>query len=299
MQRTIVFIEQKNEVTSEDLIMLRSMYEPIVGIKATSLYMSLLDMLFFSKGVLEANYDINYLLNKLSTNHTELLKTRKSLEAVGLLRTFLRADERAIIFTIIKPLTPMQFLKNPFLSNKLKTKMSEIDIERVVFSLSGGRKISKDEYREETVKYQDIFSIDAKNQATTLEIEVPKTMNTDQAMRSLTSAQFYKFLTGKRINESKVSLFSSLNLLGFSSPSINAIVSYTYEKNGKVVNRYVETIATDLRKKGIKGFSEVLSELEDAKDSVKSQKKHELNEDEVKEVKTTWEETFSKLGDSF
>ena len=299
MQKTIVYIELKNEVTSEDLIVLRSMYQPIVGIKATSLYMSLLDMSFLSKGTIGSNYDTDCLIRVLGTSEIELLNARKSLEAVGLLRTFIRADDKAIIFTINKPLSPTTFLKNSFLTSQLKSRVSEIDIERVVFGLGGGRKLSKAEYREETVKYQDIFSIETKDQATTLEIKVPKTMNKDMAMKSLTSAQFYKFLTGKRVGESKTFLLTSLNQLGFSSASINAIISYTYEKNGKVVNKYVETIAEDLRKKGIKGFDDVITELQDAKDSIKRNKKHKTDYEEVEDIETTWEETFSKLGDVF
>jgi len=299
MSKTILYIELKNQVTNEDFIVLRSMYQPIVGIKATSLYMSLVDLAILSKGSIVSNYDIGCLIRTLGTIETELISARKSLEAVGLLRTFVRADDKAIIFTINKPLSPTSFLKNSFLTSQLKTKVSEIDIERVVFGLDGGRKLSKDEYREETVKFQDIFTAEVKDQATTLEISVPKTMNKDQAIKSLTSAQFYKFLTGKRVNESKNFLFSSLNLLGFSSASINAIISYSYDKNGKVVNKYVETIAHDLRRRGIKGFEDVISELQDAKDSVKRIKKHKADYEEIEKIETTWEETFSKLGDLF
>jgi len=299
MKKTIVYIELKSEVTSEDLIVIRSMYQPIAGIKSTSLYMSLLDMAKLSKGTINSNYDVSYLIRTLCTNETELLSARKALEALGLLRTFVRADDKAIIFTINKPLSPTNFLKNSFLTSQLKSRISEIDIERVVFGLGGGRKLSKDEYREETVKYQDIFSDEIKSQATTLEISVPKTINRDKAIISLTTAQFYKFLTGKRINGSKLFLFSSLNQSGFSSASINAIVAYAYDKNAKVVNKYVETIAEDLRRKGIKDFNEILSELKDAKDSVKRINKHKVDYEEIKQIDTTWEETFSKLGDDF
>jgi replication initiation and membrane attachment protein len=134
------------------------LYQPLIGSKSFSLYMT-----FWSE------LEQNRLWGEEATHHSliaimqcnlkDIYQARLKLEGLGLLKTFLREEEdkRLFIYELHPPLTPQQFFTDSVLSvflynrvgrtkfNKLKRFFSDFDFDR-------------NQFREMTKPFNEVFS---------------------------------------------------------------------------------------------------------------------------------------------
>ena len=112
----IYVVVKKSILTDFDKKILISFYEPIIGHLATSLYLTLLNDLESSKQV-SRDFNHHHLMSILKCPLKTIKEARESLEAVGLLKTYLKTgDVNNYLYEIYAPLSPNEFLNHPILN---------------------------------------------------------------------------------------------------------------------------------------------------------------------------------------
>ncbi|MCP4336786.1 MAG: hypothetical protein GY679_02970 [Mycoplasma sp.] len=255
-------VESKQILFEQDLSNFRKLYAPILGPIPTSLYLYLFDICQIN------NYKTDYkplkiIKNFLHTNEQEFVTARKTLEAVGLIQTFSKQDEAIFLFVIIKPLSINKFLKNKILWNKLNKTIGEIEAEKIIFN-NKTNQFNKDNFIDITSKYHDIFELKEQNIQTTKEIKTPDFNDKNQAIQFSSPELFVRFISKYKPSPSFLFLLKDLKTKGMSDHSINLIIDYSYQVNGKIVSKYIETIAYNLLNDEINSVSDVKRELENA-----------------------------------
>lgn len=300
--------EIKHNPNQNNDIALRTLYMPIIGVIPATLYSLLKD--FHAMNKESRTYDpISSLIDALQISISELEVALRKLEAVGLLRTFLRTDETKCIFMINEPLNPESFRKNSFLYKQAIEKIGEIAFEKVEFATKQVS-LSKDDFAEVTAKYQDIFTFETQKEvsktSSTQEIPLIKFESVEEAINGLNCFQFMRFLTNELVSPTQQATLQRIMQLGFANPSINLIINYVFNVNGKIVSAHIETIANDLASKKVKGFEEVKIELNSAQKSKQSSiSTFELESpvansqsasSKKNEDAPSWDEIFNSLG---
>ncbi|MDD9147892.1 DnaD domain protein [Sporolactobacillus sp. CQH2019] len=121
-----------------DQKIITQLYQPLVGIEATSLYFSLRQET--GRGQNDQTATHHHLMGTMNLSLDRILQARKKLEAVGLLRTLKKkqSDPAFFMYLLVPPLTPNQFfndgLLNVFLYHQIGSKdyhrLSELFLEQ-------------------------------------------------------------------------------------------------------------------------------------------------------------------------
>lgn len=135
------------------------LYQPLVGSDALQLYMMLVIEGKRMNRFLKPS-SLSRLTSFLSINYTELEKRFQALEAIGLLKTFVKHVDQITqyIYQLQSPLTLKAFFKNQILSSLLQESLSPEDFQKTVQYF----KINIEdlsEFEEVTVRFQDVFQI--------------------------------------------------------------------------------------------------------------------------------------------
>ena len=252
----ILFItECKDKLNKQDLLFLRNLYTTIIGRDAILLYQILIDYDYINSEKGTSFFELKDLENTLLMSSEAVVNAKVKLEAVGLIRTFENQDSNKLIFIINKPLNPVNFRNNSILYNKLINGIGDELFERIEFSTKT-KKFSKENFKETTSKFQDIFEIETikeDSNVNTLEINLPAIKDKESAVKGLNSFQFISYVTSDKINESHLLMVQSIMRMGFCSQSINLIINYSFDKNKKIVLNHIKKIAEDMFKKNIFG----------------------------------------------
>ncbi len=291
-------VEFNNDISNQDIKNLRNLYTPIIGIESVALYTAFVDQQSFSKKV--ASYlPFKEIEKLLKIDALAIEKARMNLEAVGLIRTYEKADNVNFIIAVNSPLKIEQFKQNKLLFNKYMAVVGIEQFERFEY-LENNKKYSKDEFKEVSAKFQDLFELgktsDKKSINNTLEFSNISVQTIEEAIVGLPSAQFVNFLTDKKVSNSLYSNISHLQNVGLQENAINEIVNYSFKVNGKIVANHVFVIGNDLVAKGITSHKEIKAELIEAfgsKTSLDADKQETVvNNGESLE----WDELFDSLG---
>ena len=132
------------------------LYQPIIGADAVSLYFSFC-MYLDKLEVLSQTWNHHHLMTILRLSLETIGVAREKLEAVGLLKTYIKKGEmNEFVYEIYSPLSAYEFFGNPLLSTILYNNVGDKEYERLtsVFSLP---KINLKEYEDITCKFQDVF----------------------------------------------------------------------------------------------------------------------------------------------
>ncbi|NQZ65708.1 MAG: DnaD domain protein [Mycoplasmatales bacterium] len=299
MSKIKFITESKKRLSHEDYITLRNLYTPIIGINSVTLYSILNDYNYINKDNPSYN-EFDDIVKTLGISLDDLFIAKNKLEAVGLLRTFERERDKSFLFLLNAPLIPDDFKKNTMLKDKCLSKIGEIIFNRICFAFKE-QKIVKNGFDEVTKKYQDIFDIIKIENDNTLEMPIVKFQNKNDAIKGLTSTQFVKYLTGNTVTPSQLKLIQRIRNNGLTSCSINEIISYTYDSNGKFVSNHVEKIASDMISKGITLSTDIEIELKAAREHQNSLS-HSANsivtsnDIEEKNGELSWNDIFETLG---
>lgn len=107
-----------------DRQLLTLFYQPLIGPKAMSLFMS-----FWADAEREKDNEFNhyYLMNLLTMPLGQVFEARISLEAIGLLRTYCKqdGDDRSFVYELLAPMDAKSFFDDPLLSTFLFSKIGE------------------------------------------------------------------------------------------------------------------------------------------------------------------------------
>lgn len=142
------------EVDKKNII---SLYEPIIGLEAVGLYLTLwsdLDKL----EIISRDYTHHHLMTILKTDLVRIENARKSLEAVGLLKTYFKVGDSVnkYIYELFSPLSAIEFFSHPILSVLLLNNIGDSEYNSLI-SYYKKIRINKDGYEEITQTMNETF----------------------------------------------------------------------------------------------------------------------------------------------
>ncbi|MCI9050014.1 MAG: hypothetical protein HFF37_06455 [Coprobacillus sp.] len=142
------------------------LYQPLIGTNALSTYMML-----YTEGKRMSRFlkpsSLSRLVSFLSSSLMDLEKHLKALEAIGLLKTYVRHENNITqyIFIIQSPLTLKTFFRNQILSSLLQESLTQDDFQKTIQYF----KISQEDlsgYENITSSFTDVYTIQHKNKTT-------------------------------------------------------------------------------------------------------------------------------------
>ena len=148
-------VVNKTMLTDRERKNLISLYEPIIGYAAVSLYLTLwrdLDRL----ELVSMDYNHHHLMSLLKCNLDTIKEAREALESVGLVKTYLKEGElNSYVYELYSPLSPKEFFNHPIFNVVLYNNLGKMEYE-----------LLKKEYQEYKIELKDYIDI-SKNIDTT------------------------------------------------------------------------------------------------------------------------------------
>lgn len=141
--------------TDYDRQLLTLFYQPLIGSEAMSLFMTLWAD---AEQENEREYNHYHLMNILTMPLGPILEARISLEAIGLLRTYMKkeGDTRSFLYELSPPLDAKGFFEDPLLSTFLFSKIGE-QAYRNLRSRYAIKKNPSMDYDEVSRTFLDVF----------------------------------------------------------------------------------------------------------------------------------------------
>lgn len=150
-------VMNKSLITDVDKKTLIDLYQPIIGNKAVSLYFTLLNDLN-KQEILSTLNTHHHLLSIMQMSLEEIVSSREKLEAIGLLRTYLKKDNiNNYVYILYSPLQPSEFLNHPILNVVLYNNLGKKEYQKILEAYKIPR-ISLKDYKEISLKFDEVFS---------------------------------------------------------------------------------------------------------------------------------------------
>lgn len=133
------------------------LYQPIIGHTATTLYFTLFDDLL-RHDVMSEELTHHHLMATMQLKLEDILIAREKLEAVGLLKTYLKKDHvNNFVYLLYAPLSVNEFLNHPILNVVLYNNLGKKEYEKIV-SIFRIPKINLKDYEDITESFNKVFS---------------------------------------------------------------------------------------------------------------------------------------------
>ena len=148
-------VVNKSIINNEDRKVLNMLYLPIIGPLPIMLYYCLWSCL--DKLEIESTtYTHHHLLTNMQLSLEQIVNNREILEAVGLLKTYVKKDVNNYMYELYSPLSPYEFLNHPILNVVLYNNIGKAEYEKIIdyFRIS---KKSKVGYEDITKKFTEVF----------------------------------------------------------------------------------------------------------------------------------------------
>ncbi len=146
----------KSIITDIDKKIITDLYQPIIGNKAVSLYFTLLNDL--EKSYLSEEFTHHHLLSSMQISLQEIKIAREKLEAIGLLKTYLKKDHiNNYIYVLYSPISANDFLNHPILSVVLYNNIGKKEYQRIIDSYKIP-KINLKDYEDVSCNFNEVFS---------------------------------------------------------------------------------------------------------------------------------------------
>jgi len=146
----------KSIITEEDKKILNMLYLPIIGPLPIMLYnLFLVDLDKLQVISLQNNHA--HLLSTLRISANEYVEARNSLEAIGLLKTYLKNDTvNSYIYELYSPISAYDFFSHPIFNMILYNNVGKKEYEKLSLYFKKP-KINKEEYVDITHSFSQIF----------------------------------------------------------------------------------------------------------------------------------------------
>ena len=149
-------VVNKTVITDKDKKILTMLYQPIIGFAAVSLYLTLIDDLDKQEFMSE-EFTHHHLMAIMQLRLDDILIAREKLEAVGLLKTFVKKDNiNQYVYLIYSPLTANDFFNHPILNIVLYNNLGKTEYEKILSYFKIPRVVLKD-YEDITCSFDDVF----------------------------------------------------------------------------------------------------------------------------------------------
>lgn len=157
LQADIYTVINQSILTEVDKQILISLYEPIIGSTAISLFLTLWQDLDKSE-IISRDLNHHHLMVTLKTTLDKIEIARKGLEAVGLLKTYIKKTDNnnEYLYELYSPLSAYEFFNHPVLSTILLNNVGELEY-KYLNEYYKKIVVNKKEYEEITATMNDIF----------------------------------------------------------------------------------------------------------------------------------------------
>lgn len=144
-------------LTEIDKKILIGLYEPIVGPIAISLYLTLWNDLD-NQEFISHDYTHHHLLTILKSSLKDILLARKSLEAVGLIKSYVKKDENIneYLYELYSPLSAHEFFSHPVLNVLLLNNIGEKEFINLM-NYYKKKSVNKSDFEDITSSMNDTF----------------------------------------------------------------------------------------------------------------------------------------------
>lgn len=146
----------KSIITDNDKLVLDMLYLPIIGPLPITLYNILLNDLDKLQIISEVSTHAK-ILSSLHISTNELTEARNVLEAIGLLKTYLKTDSiNNYIYELYSPVSAHEFFSHPIFNIVLYNNIGKIEYDKLVtyFKMP---KVNKEGYTEVTHSFSEVF----------------------------------------------------------------------------------------------------------------------------------------------
>ena len=150
-------IVNQSVLTEVDKKNLTSLYQPIIGASAVSLYLTLWGDLDKTEQVSDF-YTHHHLMVVLKSRLDKIEEARKALEAVGLMKSFIKRNESVneYLYELYSPLSAYEFFNDPLLNVVLLNNIGEEEYSLLKENYKK-RTIKKDDFEEITTTMNETF----------------------------------------------------------------------------------------------------------------------------------------------
>ena len=150
-------VVNKSIITDQDKRILVDLYQPIIGNKAISLYLTLLNDLEKNSFVTE-EFSHHHLLSVMQTSLEDITKMRERLEGIGLLKTYVKKGSISnYVYVLYGPVSANEFLNHPILNIVLYNNVGKNEYKKIVDSYKLPRIILKD-YEDISLSFDQVFT---------------------------------------------------------------------------------------------------------------------------------------------
>ena len=150
-------VVNKSILVNEDKKILNLLYLPIIGPIPIMLYNALCSDLEKSE-ILSTELTHHHLITNMHMSIEEFIVSRKKLEAIGLLKTYVKEDSvNNYLYELYSPISASEFFNHPILNIVLYNNIGKKEYEKLVnyFKLP---KINTSSYKDITASFNDVFA---------------------------------------------------------------------------------------------------------------------------------------------
>lgn len=227
-------VVNRTVLNEKDRKVISMLYQPIIGSIATSLYYTLWADL--DKTELMSNeFTHHHLMTNLRIKMDAITAARKKLEAIGLLKTFVKqGDVNSFVYEIFSPISPSEFFNHPILNIVLYNNIGKKEYEKIIDYFKVPR-INTSSYEDITSTFDEVFDsvpgtmFDNLNEDfrvnKTGEIKVDKAFDFDLLISSVPSGLITNKTFSKEAKEliNNLSFVYNLGVEDLKSPILNSI----------------------------------------------------------------------------
>ena len=146
----------KTVISNKDRRILTVLYQPIIGYTAVSLYFSLLDDLDKQEFMSE-ELTHHHLMATMQLGLEEILIAREKLEAIGLLKTYMKKDNiNQYVYLIYSPISANEFFNHPILSVVLYNNLGKKEYEKVL-NLFKVPRVNLKDFEDISCTFDEVF----------------------------------------------------------------------------------------------------------------------------------------------
>lgn len=176
-------VVNKTTICEEDNKLISMLYQPIIGHTAVSLYFTLIDDLNKSK-LMSNEVTHHHLMSTMQLSLNDIAIARTKLEAVGLIKTYLKQDNiNHFVYLIYSPISANEFFHHPILNIVLYNNLGKKEYDKVL-AYYKIPEISLRDYEDITSSFDEIFSSCKGNPIEVSELST-KTTNDLKFMKSI------------------------------------------------------------------------------------------------------------------
>ena len=153
----IYIVYNKTILKEEDKKIITTLYQPIIGHTAVSLYFTLIDDLDKRK-IISNDLTHYHLMTTMQLKLSDIETSREKLEAVGLLKTYYKEDHvNQYVYLLFSPLSPNDFLNHPILNIVLYNNLGKKEYNKIVDYYKVPHLSIKD-YEDITKSFNEVFT---------------------------------------------------------------------------------------------------------------------------------------------